>query len=1066
MSVSARFLSRFLRLVAIALLVLLTGLTVAFWFVQRDPQGLLQGCVESLRERTGLHIRFEGVDVALLPLPSLAVSNAVVEGAGLRFSVGYATLTPNFLKLLLGQFAPGHVILLRPVLEGSLPLPFGDMQELLAGFGREGAVVQGRAGGLDSPVSLLDGCRLHIAQGRAALAGQGESRLALDGLHCELHFSEPASLTGKLGWQHLTLQRQGGVYASVEDMRLEGESDLRAPLRAAQLRGQGRVRLLPWLHGLSLAADLHGGEAGWSLRTRLQGDLNRDGELLPFRLDGGWNSTAGESRIRLTRMALALGQDSGNLDGELWLPGSAEGFRLDGSLRLHRASLTQWLGFARRLAPGLQLALDNLTDGVLDFRLDARGLVVPVIEVSCSGARFRGHGGVASWASPVVALELEADRVNLGLALPEAVGKPPASPRFFHDALTPDGSAPLRPGEVGIGYDIRLEAKQVDYGPLRIENGAVRISPDAEVRKGFRDCRLTARGDFYGGRLEGECVLGGSTDVTYAIRLRAAGVNGTPLAQAMPILPLRQGRYEANVDIRSQGRELDRFLQKLSGHVAVRASRGSLGLPDSSDRLSFRELEAALQLRTAVWTGGRLGLEGAWKLRLDNDLAAGNAELDGRLWFGADADGRGPALINGVPLQARLELSPSLTGLAKPIPLQLSGRLSCQAGTVSLSEAHAALPGLSVQGKVSLLSGRAGRTAQGSIRGECPDLGACLAQFAQSAINLPQPLRDIAWQSDFLCSSKGLELQKLHLALGDSRIDGSLNLLLQERPRLGFDLNMDKCDIGRYLADKEKQPSAPAAGVARTSWDFPFLRSFDASGTLRIRELRGWKFRLENMRLPLGLEKGLLQCGPYGGNFYGSLMQGSARIDFRKGVRFDNRMEVRNFDLAAASQDMGGASALRGRGSIQSELRAVLTGPGQMPRALDGQWNFSVSKGSYQERDRNGRLKGSPTQFDWTSASGNIQGGVCRSGDLKLLGPELDVRGGGLADLNTRTLDCNLTVSMGSLRNIPVRLHGSLDAPKTSIGAGKLIFAAIGGMVHGFVDVLGGIFEGTWKLFR
>ena len=108
MSVPARYLGRLLRVALITLLVLLMGLAAALWYVQRDPQGLLQSSLQDLQERTGLHITMESVDVALLPLPSLAVSNAVVQGAGLRFSVGYATLTPNFAKLLLGQFAPGQ----------------------------------------------------------------------------------------------------------------------------------------------------------------------------------------------------------------------------------------------------------------------------------------------------------------------------------------------------------------------------------------------------------------------------------------------------------------------------------------------------------------------------------------------------------------------------------------------------------------------------------------------------------------------------------------------------------------------------------------------------------------------------------------------------------------------------------------------------------------------------------------------------------------------------------------------------------------------------------------------
>ena len=91
---------------------------------------------------------------------------------------------------------------------------------------------------------------------------------------------------------------------------------------------------------------------------------------------------------------------------------------------------------------------------------------------------------------------------------------------------------------------------------------------------------------------------------------------------------------------------------------------------------------------------------------------------------------------------------------------------------------------------------------------------------------------------------------------------------------------------------------------------------------------------------------------------------------------------------------------------------------------------------------------------------------MVHSGDFSLQGPGLKVHGGGWIDLNKETLDCNFTVNMKNLPDFPLRLYGSLHDSKTSIGAGKLILNTIGGITSGFVDVLGGIVEGTWKLFR
>ena len=137
-----------------------------------------------------------------------------------------------------------------------------------------------------------------------------------------------------------------------------------------------------------------------------------------------------------------------------------------------------------------------------------------------------------------------------------------------------------------------------------------------------------------------------------------------------------------------------------------------------------------------------------------------------------------------------------------------------------------------------------------------------------------------------------------------------------------------------------------------------------------------------------------------------------------------------------------------------------------MPARLNGKWRFNVHNGFYQSRDKDGQLKGKPTRFDAAGSSGAITNGIAKSGDFYLKGQDITVTGGGWIDLNSETLDCNFTVNMKNLPEFPMRLYGSLDNSKTSIGAGKLLLNTIGGITQGFVDVLGSVVEGTWKLFR
>ena len=213
---------------------------------------------------------------------------------------------------------------------------------------------------------------------------------------------------------------------------------------------------------------------------------------------------ADPQRVELEKLRMSLGPDNVSFNGALNRSESGKP-SLAGRLQLHRASLTRWLGFARNLAPGLQIALDDLSDGLLVFDLDATGLRVPHIEVTAAGSRFTGSGGVADWSKPEVALDLTADSVNLGRAIPEAVGNQPEEPKFVHGPFTPLPGAPLMPGETGVDYNIRLAAKKVAYGSIVIDDALVVIRQGLlDSKTQLEDTLLLVEGKLYGGSVKGD----------------------------------------------------------------------------------------------------------------------------------------------------------------------------------------------------------------------------------------------------------------------------------------------------------------------------------------------------------------------------------------------------------------------------------------------------------------------------------------------------------------------------------------------------------------------------------
>ncbi|WP_165175398.1 AsmA-like C-terminal region-containing protein [Desulfovibrio sp. ZJ369] len=1081
---------RFLARIFLALILSLSALLgVAVYLLQRNPEALTRRFLDELSQRTGLTFSVEAVDVVIFPMPSIAISNGTVEGPDLHFSVAYATLRPDFPALLRGELAPRNISLLRPRLRGGIALPLGDPQALLAHL---------RKGGGKLP-TLPDDCRLTIVQGEADLTASDRSRLQLTNLQCRLDTDAPAGIKGRLHLGTALLQPVDAPPLRLANVLAEGKTSLADPLTATpHLKAGGALRLPGRLDRLDFSLQLQGGTGGWTAETALRGEVSKDQALLPFFLEGTAAMRNSRDRIiNLEQIRLGLGHDSGQLSAVLRLgdPGAEQaatggestladkedskgqdqsrGFALDGRLLLHRVSLTQWLGFARNLAPGLQLALDNITDGSLDFHLDGQGLVVPRIVAHCAGSRFTGSGGVPSWKKPEVVLDLSTRRINLGLAIPEAVGKAPDHPWFPHATLTPMPGGPREPGAVGVDYNIRLGAQTVDYGPLLLNEAEVVIRQGKMDKNGLEDTLLFINGRLYNGTVSGETILGGGSQSPYAIKVNFRDVEGAPLAAALDVLPLTRGRLRADVEIMSQGQTLTEFLDKLRGSATVRADQGVLRLSRSGAGgvARFKSLEAGLRLRGGTWDKQGLGLNGQWQGRFEGEGLDARADLDGMIRFSGDGGGNGNLDFQNLPGSLSLQMSPDRSSLPQGLHADLAGEFSCRGARnmLSVSNAHGNALGIEARGQAQLVNGKGGMAWQGNLFAQSADLGRTLRLARGLNFKLPSGLRAMRLEADFKGDANELALSGIRARLDQSSISGSFFASWREQLSLAFQLTVDALDLDRYLdapGHAAKQASPAVASAPGKRWDLRFLREFNAEGELRIKLLTAWRFRLQEARFPIKLENGRLTCAPVTGRFYGAPLQSRGSIDFNNGLRFANSLSVENFDLGAASRDRGGSAALGGRAGLSSEMRASLTGPGQLPAALDGKWRFMVRNGSYQQRGPDGRLKGKPTLFRTAGASGVVTAGIARSSDFDLQGPGLKVHGGGWINLNTDTLDCTFTVNMKNLPDFPLRLYGSLDNSKTSIGTGKLILNTLGGITQGFVDVLGGIVRGTWRLFR
>ncbi len=1033
-----------MRICAGLLLVFMFFLGILYWYLQKNPVELANKYLADISARTGLQFSFGAVDVTLLPLPAIAISDLAIKGDKLDFTVSWLLMRPAYMQILRGNFSPGQIILLRPRLNATTDLPLSRPGDCLRLVTRH----LDKAGGEDAFIDNLS-CDVDIAQGEAVIKGRDNSRLLFKSLQTRMAVESGLRLDGQFNLAAVRLEEDNECLAAIENLTITGKGSPAYILTDSRnLKIGGHMFIKDVASDIHVQLELNGSKAAWNSSLSLAGDLDLAGTAVPVSLSGRASRVAQSQRIRLRGFAWQLDCDSGRFDGSLRLPEHKDGFALAGELQAHRLSLTQWLGFARNLAPGLQLALDNIVNARLRFRITPKGLQVSEIEAECLGSVFTGHGSVAEWAKPVVALDLKSAKANLGLAVPESLGISPLAPSFPYPPLTPMPGKPLEPGETGIGYDVRLAAAKLVYGPLLLENASLRIYPGKMDKTGLEDVLLDGKASFYGGNVTGSCILGADKSLPISITATARQVNGAPLGKAMPLLPLRQGRYYGDVKVMSRGKKLNMFLANLRGQISVSGDKAALPGLDGI----FTRLEAAVALEGANFDGKRAGFTGKWRGMLKNSDYEARGELNGRLLFGAHG-----VSFSDLPAEGSLLAIKEFGPLPEGTKATLKGRARCDSGNLEVEKFKLAVVGINASGNASITGG--GKFS-GKFQTENVNIEQTLAKLGIGGVQVPSAMRTATLAADFNGNQKQIKLGKIRARAGQLAVSGSLSCHKRnDKPFFEFSLTAEKADLENLTAGKKSSPK-------NGKWDFGFLKKFAATGELRVNELLAWGVKVSSLKMPMRLDGGRLTLGPNTATFYGAPMQSRGSMDFNRGVAFKSIFAVHDFDLGALAKDRKINGVLKGRGNLDARLEATMTGPGQMPGVLGGDFSFSMRNGSWQSSKKDGSADGKPTVFTRAQASGKIEKGVLRSNDFAMTGPGMEVSGGGWLNLGTKQIECSLNVNMKGLPDFPLRVYGPLGQTKTSIGAGKMVLNAIGGITTGFIDILGGIAEGALKIFR
>ena len=293
---------------------------------------------------------------------------------------------------------------------------------------------------------------------------------------------------------------------------------------------------------------------------------------------------------------------------------------------------------------------------------------------------------------------------------------------------------------------------------------------------------------------------------------------------------------------------------------------------------------------------------------------------------------------------------------------------------------------------------------------------------------------------------RALTLSDVVAQLGANRVSGRLMAKFSEVPDVSGALNVGTFDL------RSPQTVANASGVSNegsassaTGWsqeplDIGALELLNAdlnvtgdaliTDTLQIEGFSG-QIRIDNARAVLTLDEL---------NAYRGAGAGEVVLNARNGLSTAIKFQGNAVDLNPLMSDLLDISSIEGRANVNLDLLGGGSSVDGIMKSLSGTAGFNVDSGRWTGMDldrvlQSGDTTPGTTVFDNLSASSTLKNGVASNDDLILSLPSFETRGAGQIDIGNRNLDYTLTPNAKSARSgeglaIPVRIHGSWDAPK------------------------------------
>ncbi len=378
----------------------------------------------------------------------------------------------------------------------------------------------------------------------------------------------------------------------------------------------------------------------------------------------------------------------------------------------------------------------------------------------------------------------------------------------------------------------------------------------------------------------------------------------------------------------------------------------------------------------------------------------------------------------GVVLSALLDAKPvSLEGRVGPVgPMPGKGTVPIDLAVTALKTLDLTVKGHLVDPVDALRFDLAVAVASFSPR----QLFEALAQpFAVRTAD-PSALQKVGLKVELQGDTRAVSGRNGRLELDDALLLFDFDAAEFDKPKVGFNLEIDQIDLDRYLppAEDKKQAAAGAPGgekgAVKPAPDFTPLRRLVLDASAKIGELKAAKARVQDLSLQVTGRNGVFRLNPLTLELYQGELAVNGTLSLQTDTpRTDLALRMKDVQVGPLLKDLKGTEVLTGTTRAEMELRMAGMDAAAIKPTLNGKGSLVFSDGAVKGLDLAGMVHNAKAAFGLAAAATTrpqtdfselkvpftLDNGVFKTSATTLQSPALRVLAAGQADLVRETLD-------------------------------------------------------------